>query len=121
MEPVESGKSSTLILRFLTALMEEAMKPLRNLFAACLLCLPMTTLASAVIDLNTADSEALVDRLVGVGPHKAMAIIRYRQANGPFKHIDELAQVDGIGARTVELNRSRMKVGSPESPSNTRP
>lgn len=91
------------------------MKPLRNLFAACLLCLPMAVLASSAIDLNTADSETLVDRLVGVGPHKAMAIVRYRQEHGPFTHIDELAQVEGIGPRTVELNRSRMTVAPPEA------
>jgi competence protein ComEA len=44
-----------------------------------------------------------------------MAIIRYRQENGPFQHIDELALVTGIGAKTVELNRSRMMVEPPEA------
>ena len=90
------------------------MKRLRNFFAACVLLAPMAVLAAAPININTADSETLVDRLVGVGPHKAMAIVRYRQEHGPFSHIDDLAQVDGIGAKTVDQNRSRITVVSPE-------
>ncbi len=90
------------------------MKTLRNMLVACLLWMPLSAHSAPPVNLNTADSEALVDALVGVGPQKAMAIIRYRQDNGPFKRIDDLALVDGIGTKTVELNRSRMMVESPK-------
>ena len=91
------------------------MKMLRNMLVACLLFIPLSAHSEALVDINTADSETLVDGLVGVGPQKAMAIIRYRQENGPFQHIDELALATGIGAKTVELNRSRMMVEPPEA------
>jgi competence protein ComEA len=90
------------------------MKLLRNLLLTCLLLTPLLASSSPLIDINTADSEALVDELVGIGPQKAMAIVRYRQEHGPFKRIEDLALVDGIGAKTVEQNRSRMTVSSPK-------
>lgn len=89
------------------------MKILRNLFMAGLLLSSPGLMAAPVVNINTADSEALVDELVGIGPQKAMAIIRYRNENGPFQHADDLALVDGIGAKTVEQNRSRISVDLP--------
>jgi competence protein ComEA len=84
------------------------------MLVACLLSLPLSAVSAPPVNINTADSQTLVDELVGVGPHKAMAIVRYRQENGPFTHIDDLALVSGIGARTVEQNRSRMIVEVPD-------
>ena len=89
------------------------MKMLRNMLVACLLLLPLSAHCAPLVDINSADSETLVDTLVGVGPQKAMAIIRYRQENGPFQHVDDLALVSGIGAKTMELNRSRITVEAP--------
>lgn len=91
------------------------MKLLRNLLALGLLCMPLAAMSEAVLNINTADSDALVEDLMGVGPQKAMAIIRYRQQHGPFKRVDDLAFVDGIGAKTVEQNRSRMTVAVPKA------
>ena len=71
--------------------------------------------AAPTVDINSADSETMVDQLVGIGPQKAMAIVRYRQKNGPFKTIDALAEVKGIGAKTVDLNRSRIMVAPPKT------
>ncbi len=48
------------------------------------------------IDINTATLEQL-DALVGVGPATAQKIIDYRTANGPFKTIDDIKNVSGIG------------------------
>ncbi|MCC4263721.1 ComEA family DNA-binding protein [Oceanimonas baumannii] len=56
------------------------------------------------ININTASAEQLA-QLSGVGPAKADAIVQYRDANGPFKSVDDLAQVRGIGEATVEKNR----------------
>jgi competence protein ComEA len=61
---------------------------------------------SVGININTANAELLADVLSGVGRAKAEAIVAYRQANGKFLSIDDLALVKGIGATTVELNKS---------------
>ena len=78
---------------------------------AGLLLLPALVFANpTTININTADSEALVDGLAGVGPEKAMAIVRYRQANGPFKQVNDLVQVKGIGENTIKRNRAYITV-----------
>src|SRR5207302_11351542 len=51
---------------------------------------------AAPLDLNTASAEQL-DALPGVGPATAQKIIDYRQAHGPFRSVDELAGVRGVG------------------------
>lgn len=61
------------------------------------------------IDLNNASMEDLT-RLPGIGRVKATAILEYRRLHGPFQSVDDLAGVAGIGPRTVERLRSRLKV-----------
>lgn len=77
----------------------------------CLLLAGAVALAGPV-NVNTADAETISAELQGVGITKAIAIVEYRKANGPFKTIDELAQVKGIGARTVEINRNNILLES---------
>lgn len=60
------------------------------------------------VNINTADAETISAELQGVGITKAIAIVEYRKANGPFKSQDDLVQVKGIGARTVEINRKNI-------------
>lgn len=63
------------------------------------------------VNVNTADA-ATIDRvLLNVGPSKAEAIVAYRKENGAFKSAEQLAQVKGIGLKTVEKNRDRIVVG----------
>ena len=52
----------------------------------------------------------LAESLQGVGIAKAHRIIEYREAHGPFEHVDELAAVQGIGLATVEKNRSAIRL-----------
>ena len=89
------------------------MHALRNLLGVCLLITSFAVPAGVPVNINTADSEALVDGLDGVGPQKALAIVRYRQQHGPFKRIEDLALVEGIGAKTVEQNRSNITLEVP--------
>ncbi|EUA18275.1 transposase IS116/IS110/IS902 family protein [Mycobacterium xenopi 3993] len=49
-----------------------------------------------VINLNTATVQQL-DTLPGIGPVTAAAIVAWREANGKFTSVDQLAEVDGIG------------------------
>jgi competence protein ComEA len=80
------------------------------------LMLSFGALAETVaIDINTADAVTLARVLNGVGPAKADAIIAYREAHGPFQHIDELARVKGIGPATIEQNRAVMSVKPAEA------
>ncbi len=62
-----------------------------------------------IIDINRA-SEGELTSLHGIGSSKAQAIILYRDMFGDFKTVDELANVKGIGAKTIEKNRARLRV-----------
>lgn len=63
----------------------------------------------AAVNINTADAQALT-KLKGVGLKKAEAIVAWRKANGNFKTIDQLADVKGIGPKTVEANRQLIRI-----------
>ncbi len=75
--------------------------------AVCMLALPIVAYAGPV-DVNTADAETISAELQGVGLSKALAIVDYRKAHGPFKSVDDLTLVKGIGERTVEINRANI-------------
>lgn len=62
-----------------------------------------------IIDINRANEGELTS-LHGIGSSKAQAIILYRDVFGDFKTVDELANVKGIGAKTIEKNRARLRV-----------
>lgn len=53
------------------------------------------------ININKAD-ETELENLPGIGPAKATAIIEYRNASGPFKAIEDLKNISGIGDKTFE-------------------
>ena len=56
------------------------------------------------VDLNTA-SQAQLESVKGIGPVTATNIIAYRASAGRFTSVDELLNVQGIGAKTLEKIR----------------
>ena len=63
------------------------------------------------VDINKADAVTLDRVLVNIGEAKAEAIVAHRKENGPFRSAEQLAEVKGIGLRTVETNRDRIVLG----------
>lgn len=59
------------------------------------------------VNINTADAAAL-ETLAGVGPALAARIIAWREQNGPFRSVDELTAVSGIGPRTLDGMRNQV-------------
>jgi competence protein ComEA len=68
--------------------------------------------ATGVVNLNTAASSELAS-LPGIGPKTAERILEYRQKNGPFKKIEDLMNVRGVGEKSFLKLRSRITVGTP--------
>lgn len=62
---------------------------------------PESLLEGERISINTADVYEL-DRLPGIGPTKAQAIVDYRTEHGPFQSTEQLLEVSGIGEATLE-------------------
>lgn len=89
---------------------------IREIIVVAALTLAAASVAFAgPVNVNTADAETISAELKGVGISKAIAIVEYRKANGPFRNVDDLAQVKGIGERTVEINRANILVAAKES------
>lgn len=68
--------------------------------------------ASAAVDLNLA-SQAEIESLPGIGPQKAEAVMAYRRQHGPFRRVEDLQKVPGIGPKTVQRLRGELQVTWP--------
>jgi competence protein ComEA len=74
---------------------------------------PAAERASAV-NLNTA-SAADLESLPGIGAKTAERILEYRQKNGPFKKIEDLMNVKGIGEKSFLKLKPRLTVAAPKA------
>lgn len=93
------------------------MKTLAALLLSFAFALP--AFAATPVDVNHADAATIAKSLDGIGLSKAQAIVAWREAHGPFKSADQLAQIKGIGPRTLERNRDAIRlngVGAPAKP-----
>lgn len=88
------------------------MKYVRNILFAVFFAMVSFAAWAAPVDINRADADTLAAEMTGIGESKAAAIVAYRDANGPFQRIDDLVNVKGIGAKTVEKNRENLVIGS---------
>ncbi len=66
--------------------------------------------AVKVVDVNNADAKTIAAQLKGVGLKKAQAIVDYRDTHGPFKTLDDLLKVKGIGVSTLAKNKDKISL-----------
>nr|WP_239493336.1 helix-hairpin-helix domain-containing protein [Luteitalea sp. TBR-22]BCS33309.1 hypothetical protein TBR22_A25360 [Luteitalea sp. TBR-22] len=65
-----------------------------------------------VVNVNTATA-AQFEALPGIGPSMAQRIVSYREKNGPFKKLEDLMNVQGIGEKSFLKLRPYLSVGAP--------
>jgi len=53
------------------------------------------------VQINAASKEQL-EKITGIGSRKAESILKYREEHGPFQKIEDLLEIDGIGAKSLE-------------------
>ncbi|ATG76891.1 ComEA family DNA-binding protein [Pseudoalteromonas sp. 1_2015MBL_MicDiv] len=89
------------------------MRLLQKLLFISILCLLPTTAAFSqvvdvvkempkydVVSINDANASMLA-KLPGIGKKKAQAIVDYREANGEFTEVNDLAKVKGVGKKLI--------------------
>ena len=82
----------------------------RKTLLATLVLVPSLLLAGEMININTAGKESLMS-IKGIGEKRADAIISWREKHGPFKSVDDLEGINGIGKSIIEDNRKSLTVG----------
>lgn len=82
---------------------------MKKLIAMVVVWMCLMGTAFAAVNINTASQQEL-ESLKGIGPAKAKAIVDYRTQNGPFKSVDELDKVKGIGAGILNKIRADITV-----------
>jgi competence protein ComEA len=65
---------------------------------------------AAVVNINTAPA-ADIERLPGIGAKTAARIVEYREKNGPFKKVEDLMNVRGIGEKNFLKLKPQLTVG----------
>jgi competence protein ComEA len=74
----------------------------------------------APININTANSEEL-QLVPGIGPVTAEKILQMRKSYGPFKSVDDLRAIRGIGPKRLEKMRKYLTVGETASQKKAEP
>lgn len=69
-----------------------------------------------LVDINNASTAVLAERLPGIGPAKAKAIVAYRELHGLFASVEGLTEVKGIGPATLAKIRPLIFVNTSEKP-----
>jgi competence protein ComEA len=92
---------------------------MKKMIVALVICLPVwfcCAYSQSMTDINVADVAQLSENLKGIGPAKALAIVEFRAANGPFTSVEDLLAVKGIGPKTLENIRGYISVGPGSKP-----
>ncbi len=75
-------------------------------------------LPAKLLDLNAATVEEL-QKLPGIGPATAKAIVRFREKSGPFRRMEDLLAIRGISKRRLETLRPYVTV-APTTPAKSK-
>lgn len=70
---------------------------------------PTNVEAASKVSINHATESELI-KLKGIGVKKARAIVDYREKNGAFISLDDLANVKGIGTKIIKENQSIISI-----------
>ncbi|MDE4083751.1 helix-hairpin-helix domain-containing protein [Planococcus maritimus] len=70
---------------------------------------PVGSAEPGLINVNSATEDELTE-LPGIGPAKAAAIVAHRTDNGPFKSIEQLMDVTGIGEKSFEQLKELVRI-----------
>ncbi len=68
-----------------------------------------TLSASHKVNINSADVATLTT-LKGVGPQLAERIVEFRENNGPFKKVEDITAVKGVGTKILERNKNLIAI-----------
>jgi competence protein ComEA len=74
---------------------------------------PPAPASTEVINLNSATASQIAD-LPGIGVKTAELVVQYRLKNGPFKKIEEVMNIRGIGEKSFLRIRDRITVAAPK-------
>ena len=74
----------------------------------------------APININTANSEEL-QQVPGIGPVTAEKILQMRKSYGPFKSVEDLRAIRGIGPKRLEKMRKYLTIGKAASEKTNKP
>jgi len=89
--------------------MENGMNSIKGLIIVLSL-LAASVVAATPININTANAADIAKALYGVGPHKAQAIVNYREKYGLFKSLQALKKVRGIGQGIIDGNHGDIRI-----------
>jgi comEA protein len=74
--------------------------------------LPIAFVEEGPVNLNRATASDL-EKLPGIGPTLAARIVAWRETHGPFKSLEDLLAIPGIGPKILEGLRDKVSVGPP--------
>lgn len=83
---------------------------MKKYILAIAFALSSATAWAGPVNINSADAKTLAKELVGVGPEKAEAIVKYRTEKGPFTAPEQIKKVNGIGDAIFEQNKANIKI-----------
>jgi competence protein ComEA len=97
-------------LRFLGAVLVLAVAALALSPGTARGAAPQPSAPGEKVNINTAGVDELV-ALPGIGKAYAERIVEYRQKNGPFKKVEDILNVRGIGEKTFDRIKDRLTLG----------
>lgn len=65
---------------------------------------------AAPVNINKANATEIAAALNGIGSKKAEEIVAFREKHGPFKTIEQLQDVKGIGQKMIEKNKANIRL-----------